>query len=456
MTDPYAEEGVRAPEEFRRPWLRSGGPVARGVAQPLEAFLRQEAGSGLLLLLAAAAALLWANLAPGSYAAFWTTEVAVGAGSLELRESLREWVNDLLMALFFYLIALEVKREALHGALRDRRHAAVPVAAALGGIVAPALVYLAVNLDGGRLEGWAVPVATDVAFALAILALLGGLAPGALRAFLLTLAVVDDIVTVLIIALFYTAHLSAAWLAAGAGIVGAILLLRRLSIRILAPYVLLAGALWVAVFESGVHGTIAGVVIGFLTPSKAFHAREATGSAIAEQLQELDEACDAEVGEGAMHQVSRLAEEAVSPLARMEAQLHPWSAYGVLPAFALANAGVAVSLGALAGVISGPVGLGILLGLVVGKPLGVLVASVAAVKLAGARLPEGVDWSALAALGPLAGIGFTVAIFISGLAFLEPALLSEAKVAILLASVGASGLGAAAFLIRDRLRRSWG
>ena len=319
----HGDPEVRAPDEFRRPWLRSERAAARLVARPLERFLSLEAGSASLLMAAALAALIWTNVAEGSYADFWETMVTVDVGSLHFEEDLRHLVNDLLMAVFFYVVTLEVKRELLFGSLRDRRSAAVPVAAALGTMVGGALAYLAVNLDGGEPGGWAVPIATDIAFALGVLGLVGRRAPAELRAFLLTLAVVDDLGTIAVIGLFYSEGVVIGWLGAAAGLTLAILVLRWLGVRLLVPYVALAGLLWLAVFESGIHATIAGVVLGFLTPAIAFHPRTETAETIGEQLGDLAQSEDSEVGAATMIETSRLAREAVSPLARMEEALHP-------------------------------------------------------------------------------------------------------------------------------------
>ncbi|MBA2239856.1 MAG: Na+/H+ antiporter NhaA [Solirubrobacterales bacterium] len=448
MTDPYGGRGLRVPESFPRPWLRSDQPVPRRLVRPVERFLSVEAGSGSVLLLAAVAALIWANVSAEGYEGFWGTEISLTAGSLELTESLRDWVNDLLMAIFFFLISLEVKREVLFGDLSDRRVAAAPIAAAIGGMILPALLFLLLNMgEGGSPSGWAIPIATDVAFALALLATIGRMAPGGLRSFLLTVAIVDDIGTIVVIALFFTDDLSLAWLAVAAGLSLAVWLMSRVGIRHLAAYVAAAAVLWVAVFESGVHATIAGVILGFLTPSRPFHRPDPTARVIAEDLDELERTDDAEVEEGTMISVARLAGEAASPLNRMEERLHPWSAYLILPLFALANAGIPLSASVLGAVFTEPLGLGILVGLLVGKPLGIFLASFAAVRLAGARLPEGIGFSALPALGLVAGIGFTVAIFISDLAF-SGAELAEAKAAILVASALASLLAVLAFAAR--------
>jgi Na+:H+ antiporter, NhaA family len=434
-----------------RPWARSERPVPRLVVRPLERYLNLEAGSATLLMAAAVAALVWSNAAGSSYEEFWSTTVRVELGALELEEDLLHVVNDLLMAVFFYVVALEVKRELLHGSLRDPSTATVPVAAALGTMVGGAVVYLLINFDGGEPGGWAVPIATDIAFALGVLGLAGRRAPRELRAFLLTLAVVDDLGTIAVIALFFSEGLSLAWLAAAAGSALAIFALQRLEVRYLAPYVALAAVLWVATLESGVHPTIAGVVLGFLTPAVAFHSREVAGGRIAERLGEISEAPDVELTESAMWRVSRTAREAVSPLARMEEQLHPWGAYAILPLFALANAGVAISFDDVRDALTSQVGLGIALGLVVGAPIGGVLVTWLFVRLTPARLPEGLDWPAIGGVAPLKGIGFTVAIFISVLAFDEEALREQAKLAILVASCVAGATGLGVLYMRHRL-----
>jgi NhaA family Na+:H+ antiporter len=438
---PPAERGLQ------RSWLHSDRPLPRRVVRPLEQFLALEAGSAALLFAAAIAALAWANAAESSYVEFWSTRVTFDAGPLEFDEDLRHLVNDLLMAVFFYVVALEVKRELLFGSLRDRASAAVPVAAALGTMVGGAVVYLAINLDGGETRGWAIPIATDIAFALGVLGLAGRRAPRELRAFLLTLAVVDDLGTIAVIGIFYSGGIALGWLAAAGAVTLAIVALQRVAVRFLAPYALLAIALWWCVLESGVHATIAGVVLGFLTPAVALHQRRAAAAAIRDRTLEEDEG-DEEDDEGRMWEVSRVAREAVSPLRRMETYLHPWSAFVVLPLFALANAGVPLSLGELEDALGGRVGLGILLGLVVGAPVGGVLLAWVAVRTTPARMPEGLDWPALGGVAPLKGIGFTVAIFISVLAFEDPDLQDEAKLAILVASMIAGVIGLAVLLLR--------
>jgi NhaA family Na+:H+ antiporter len=449
---PLSEErsGVRAPRRFRRPWLRSDRPLPRSVVRPLERFLREEVGSGTLLLAAAVVALVWSNIGTESYDDLWSTRLSIELGSLSFDEDLRHVVNDLLMAVFFYVIALEVKREVLFGSLRDPATAAVPVAAALGTMVGGAAVYVAVNIDGGALQGWAVPIATDIAFALSVLGIAGRRAPPELRAFLLTLAVVDDLGTITVIALFFGEGISPAWIAAAAAIVIGVVVLQRLGVRQMTVYVIAAGLLWIAVFESGVHATIAGVILGFLTPAVAFHRREDTAEVIGSQLDELSRREDVEINEATIWETSRLARESVSPLARMEEQLHPWSAYVILPVFALANAGVTVSIAELENALTSQIGLGIVLGLVVGAPLGGIALAWLLTRSTPTRVPEGLDWPAIAAVAPLKGIGFTVAIFISVLAFDSEADVEQAKLAILVGSVLSAIIGLAALSMRSR------
>ena len=427
--------------QFARPWVRSDRAVPRLVIRPVERYLQREAGSASLLMVAAAVALVWANGWPDSYDRAWSTLVSVDLGVIRIEEDLQHWVNDLLMAIFFYVVSLEVKRELLVGSLRDARAAAVPMAAAFGTMVGASLTYVAVNLIGdGDLRGWAIPIATDIAFAVGVLGLAGRRAPKELRAFILTLAVVDDLGTILVIAVVFSAGISAAWLGAAVAVVIVTLIAQRIGVRSLVLYVLLAGALWLAVFESGVHATIAGVVLGFLTPAVAFQSRKSAGELLGARLDEIS-GQDLEVSEGALLEVSSLSKEAVSPLARMEERLHPWSAYAILPLFALANAGVPFSPGAIGDALAGPIGLGVFLGLVVGAPLGGFIFAWGIVRLGAGRVPQGLDWPAIGAVTPLKGIGFTIAIFITTLAFDDLESQEEAKLAILVASATAAVVG---------------
>jgi Na+:H+ antiporter, NhaA family len=447
---------VSGSDRFSKPWARSERPVPRLVIRPLERYLEREAGSASLLMLAAAVALVWANAWPDSYERLWTSIVSIDLGVIRIEEDLQHWINDLLMAVFFYVVALEVKRELLVGSLRDRRAAGVPAAAAFGTMVGASLTYLAVNLIGdGDLRGWAIPVATDIAFAVGVLGLGGRRAPKELRAFMLTLAVVDDLGTIVVIAVAFSTGISLAWLGAAVAIAFGVVVAQRIGVRSLVAYLLLAGALWLAVFESGVHATIAGVVLGFLTPAVAFQSRRRAGEFLRTRLDEIAGA-DVEVSEGTLMATSRFAQEAVSPLARMEDRLHPWAAYAILPLFALANAGVPFSPSAIGDALTGPVGLGIFLGLVVGAPVVGFVFAWGIVSSRVGRMPEGLDWPAIGAVSPLKGIGFTIAIFISGLAFDEPELQEQSKLAILVASATAAVIGLVGIYARSVFVRRGG
>ena len=439
------------------PPQRDGKPgrvVSSVIVQPLQAFMHTEVAGGLFLFLAAVVALVWANSpAHESYEELWELPLTLSFGPFAIAEELRHWVNDLLMAFFFFVVGLEIKRELVLGELRDLRAAALPLVCALGGMVAPALIYTAINAGGPGSGGWGVPMATDIAFAVGVLALVGTRAPASLKVFLLTLAVADDLGAIIVIAVFYSRGVELSWLLLAAATVAAVLLLRKSGVRKYVWYVVAAAVLWLAVFESGVHATIAGVILGFLTPSRPLHPPENV-SGLAEahlevlQTKPADGIADEEE-QATLLEVSRLAREGVSPLARLQAALHPWTSFLVLPLFALANAGVEVSGAGLGAIFSEPVSLGIILGLVLGKPIGVMAAAFLTVKLGIARLPRGVGWLELAGVGLLAGVGFTVAIFIAGLAFEDPALTSAAKVGILCASALAGIVGAAFLAARD-------
>lgn len=447
-------------DALRRPWSQGGGYVPRLVVQPLQAFLHTEVASGVLLLVAAVAALVWANSPAGdTYTAFWQTELGVEVGTFRVAEPLSAWVNDLLMAFFFFVVGLEVKREVVHGSLSDPAAAALPIVCAVGGMVVPALLYTAFNAGTPEVSGWGVPMATDIAFSLGVLSLVGRRAPMGLKIFLLSLAVADDIGAILVIAVFYTAGLELAWLGLAAATVAAVVLMRRLAVRALVPYVVAAAVLWFAVFESGVHATIAGVVLGLLTPSRSFHPPEVVVGDAERHLEAVrarppDGRSD-EAEESALLHVSAVVEEAVSPLARLERTLHPWTSYVVLPLFALANAGVVLGGEGLGTVLRDPVALGVIVGLVLGKPIGIVAAAVLAVRLARLRLPPGTDWTELVGVGLLAGVGFTVSIFVAGLAFGEESAAADtAKVGILVASVVAGVVGAGFLAVRDAAARS--
>ncbi|HEU4356248.1 MAG TPA: Na+/H+ antiporter NhaA [Actinomycetota bacterium] len=428
----------------RQPWSRSERRLPRVVLQPLQSFLATEAAGGVLLLIATAVALVWANSPwQGSYERVWQTELTVSVGTWRIAEDLAHWVSDGLMTLFFLVVGLEIKREVLTGELRDPRAAAVPVLAALGGMVVPALLFLAIVAGGEGSEGWGIPMATDIAFALGVLTLVARLAPPSLKPFLLTLAIVDDIGAILVIAVFYSDGMSAqALVVAVAGCV-AIVLLQRIHVRAAVVYVFLGVAVWIATFESGVHPTIAGVALGLLTPAVPFQ-RSRTVSQEAHRIADetVDDPSPPDVDAGYWLYLAGLSREAVSPLARVESILHPWVSFVIVPLFALANAGVDLSGAALSDAVSSRIALGIVVGLVVGKPLGVTLATALAVRSGIGRLPAGARWPDVVGVGAVAGIGFTISLLITDLAFEGSSLLEPAKAAILAASVLAGLVGA--------------
>jgi len=417
-------------------YTESNRPLARLVARPVREFLRVEAAGSLLLLAAAAVALLWANSPwAESYDALWHTYLTLDVGPLHLEETLQHWVNDALMVIFFFVVGLEIKYELVNGDLRDPKTAALPIIAAVGGMVVPAGLYLALNPPGSDGNaGWGIPMATDIAFAVGVLGILGRRIPSAARLFLLTLAIVDDIGAILVIAIFYTADLSLTWLAIAIALLCAMMVARMLRVWTIVVYTILGVGVWFALLESGVHATLAGVAIGLLAPAvpllKEDIARRHARVALRDNVLDPDE----------LARMRFLMKESVSVVERLQSRLHPVSSYVVLPVFALANAGV--ELGAIGKVFTEPVGIGIILGLVVGKPVGILVASFLAVRLGLGRLPEHTTWPMIVGLGAVGGIGFTVSIFIAGLSFPGSELLTEeAKIAILLASLLAAVVG---------------
>jgi Na+:H+ antiporter, NhaA family len=447
------DEPMASPEEkIRVPWSGSARPVPRLVLQPLQTFLRTEEAGGILLLAAATIALIWAN-SPwrSSYDALWHTQLTIGLGAWSLAEDLQHWVNDALMALFFLVVGLEIKRELTTGELRQPRAAALPAIAALGGMVVPALLYLAINPSGEPGRGWGIPMATDIAFALGVLAIVGRGLPTALKSFLLALAIVDDIGAILVIAIFYSGSISPGPLLTAAGLLALILVLQRLHVRWTAVYVLVGVSVWLATFQSGIHATIAGVALGLATPAVAFQRPKAVSL---EAHRIADDTVDNPVPPDAdAHQwlhLAGLTREAVSPLARLEHLLHPWTSYVVIPVFALANAGVSISRSSLGNALTSGITLGVVAGLVVGKTVGVTMFTWLATRTGITRLPEGVGWGQLVGVAALAGIGFTVSLFITSLAFQTQAIQDAAKVGILIASLLAGLLGA---LLLARFRR---
>ncbi|MEX2422304.1 MAG: Na+/H+ antiporter NhaA, partial [Actinomycetota bacterium] len=358
-------------------------------------------------------------------------------------------VNDGLMSLFFLVVGLEIKREFLTGELRDPRAAALPVIAAIGGMVVPALVYAALNAGGEGSSGWGIPMATDIAFALGVLTLAARSAPANLKPFLLTLAIVDDIGAILVIALFYSGGVSMLPLLIAAGLIGLSIMLQRFDIRATVVYVALGVGVWLAFYESGVHPTIAGVILGLITPAVPFQRpRAVSEEAVRTAETTVDDPDPPDADAPEWLRLAWLSREAVSPLARVEAALHPWTSYVIVPLFALANAGLEFSSEAIRRSTSSRVTLGVLLGLVVGKVVGITAASAIAVRSGLGRLPAGSRWRHMIGVSAVAGIGFTVSLFITELAFADDRLADDAKVGIFAASALAGVLGFA--ILRTR------
>lgn len=411
-------------------------PWTERTSAPLRRFLATETGGAALLLAATVVALVWAN-SPlgGAYEDLWNTPLVLELGGMRVEEDLQHWVNNGLMVLFFYVVGLEIRRELALGELRDRRAAAIPAIGALAGMVVPAAIYLAINAGGPGANGWGVVMATDIAFVLGVLAAIGRRLPSGVRVFLLTLAIVDDIGAIVVIAVFYSSDISLPALAVAAAIVLAILGLRRLWTWRGPAYAVAGLALWAALFASGVHPTIAGVLLGLVTavhPSRRTDIDRAANLTRAFRRQPSPQRARA-----ATLEVSA----SVSANERLTGSLHPLTSYVVVPVFALANAGVVLSGEALRDAASSRVTLGVIAGLVVGKALGISAITLAAVRMGVGRLPGGISRSPVLGAAALAGIGFTVSLFVVDLAFEDPQIAAEARIGVLIASVIAALLG---------------
>jgi len=413
-------------------------PIDR-LTGPVERVLHIEAASGIVLLLCTIVALVLSNSAAAeAFLGFWNMPVGVEFGSFSVSHSLQHWVNDGLMAIFFFVIGLEVKREIVHGELRDMRRAALPIAAALGGMAVPAALYLAFVHEGPNARGWGIPMATDIAFVVGCMAVLGSRIPSGLRILLLTLAVADDIGAILVIAIGYTAEIHFGPLAVGGAGIIAISVLARLGVRSFLVYVALGIVVWVGFYASGVHATIAGVILGIQTPAKTYVG----GAHFADVLERARDVFRAGEWDTIAHRAANVralqkaTRETISPLEYLESLLHPWVGFVIMPLFALANAGVVVT----ASGFSDPVAMAVGVGLLVGKPVGIVLFSLVAVRIGLAALPTGVGWGQMIGAGFLAGIGFTMALFIAGLAISGPSL-DAAKVGILAGSAIAATVG---------------
>ena len=405
---------------------------ARRVIAPLRDFLALQAASGILLVLAAAAALLWANSPwKGAYEALWASRVSIGVAGHVLDLDLRHWMNDGLMTLFFFVVGLEIKRELAEGELNDVRKAALPACAALGGMVVPAVLFAVINRSGPGRSGWGIPMATDIAMALGVLTLLGSRVNPSLKLFLLALAIVDDIGAILVIAVFYSSGIDGTALAIAALLVAAVIGARVVGVHHIGVYVVLGIALWLAVHQAGIHATIAGVVLGLLAPTQPIVVAELVDDAVLADISTFETAAE----------TARLARQSVSVVEWLEHLLDPWTSYLIVPLFTLANAGISIDVSSLRRASTSAVTVGVVVGLVVGKAIGVSVASWIAVRIGIAALPDGVTWSTLVGVAALAGVGFTVSLFVAGLAFDDAALEAEAKLGIVVASLVAAAVG---------------
>lgn len=425
------------PSDDKLTWIEGDSTLARKVGRPLMRFLHIETSVGILLLAATALALIWVNSPIGdTYERFWHAPIELSASDFVVfDEDLRGLVNDVLMTLFFYVVGVEIKREMTTGRLRQRRVVLLPTVAAIGGMVVPALIYIGFNLGGDHLGGWGIPMATDIAFAVGVVSLVAKWVPDWLRLFLLTLAVVDDIGAIIVIAIFYSSDIELGWLGLAVGLCVLIAVLTRVRIWQQPIYTILGVAVWWATLNSGVHATIAGVAIGLLTPARPLQ-REAEARSIARWLQLKPVVTPADI-----RRASRGIVESRSVAERVEEALHPYVRYLIIPIFALANAGVVFNADSLRTAASSSVTIGVALGLLVGKTVGVAGFTLLATRLGVSSLPAGVTPLHVIGVAIVAGIGFTVALFVTALAFGGSAVGDEAKIGVLAASLVAAVLG---------------
>ncbi len=451
-------------ERLHQTWLHSDRAIPRRFVRPALQFADTEAASGIVLLAATILALLWANSPwSESYFTFWNTHLTVEIGPFHLDESLQELVNDGLMVVFFFVVGMEIKRELAIGELSSVRKAALPAMAALGGMVLPAVIYVAfvASSGGDALNGWGIPMATDIAFSVGVIALLGSRVPVGAKLFLLALAIVDDIGAILVIALFYTEDLSLVWLAVAIGVLAAIFAARQAGIRSLVLYVPLAFVVWFAFLESGVHATIAGVILGLMVPARAWYGDADFRRRAGWILERYDMNAASPDARERLNQdaleLEAIARESVPPIERFEYRLHRFSSFVVVPLFALANAGIRFSDFDVLDAIFSPIALGVSIGLILGKPIGIALATWVGLRLGLGELPRNVHFSHVVGIGILAGIGFTVSLFIAELAFRNAAmaeiLTNEAKIGIFLGSTIA-GVAGYLFMRRATAARS--
>ncbi len=419
------------------------------ILRPFQEFFEDQTAGGLILLACAAIAMVWANSPwAESYHHLWQTSITIGPAGAALTMSLHHWINDGLMVLFFFVVGLEIKREVLIGELASPRQAALPIVAALGGMIAPALLYTSFNVGGPGAHGWGVPMATDIAFALGVLALLGPRVPTGIKVFLAALAIADDLGAVVVIALFYTAELKLGALLAAAIMVAILFTLNRLGVRRPAVYAVGGVLLWLAVLMSGVHATIAGVLLAMTIPARTRIDEREFSDRVEHGLGDFRRGMRREGTtvltdqdqQAAIWTIEEACEDVQAPLLKFEDKLHGIVAFLIMPLFALSNAGVALG-GSLGTAFASPVTWGVIVGLVIGKPIGISAFSWFAVRMGWAELPQGVNWRAIVGTSLLGGIGFTMALFIASLAYGDATLLDRAKIGILSASTVAGLLG---------------
>ena len=443
-----------ADEPPRRPTIppeasRAASRAVRRLLAPVQAFLHVQAASGIVLVAVTAIAMVWAN-SPwhADYHALWHTPVGIGVGSWSFVQPLHFWVNDVLMTVFFFVVGLEIRREIHAGELADIKRAALPLAAALGGMLVPAAIYMAFNYGRAGEAGWGVPMATDIAFAVGVLALLGPRVPGALRILLLALAVIDDIGAILVIAIFYTAGVEVDGLGLSVLGIACTFAFRHLGVRSRWAYVIPGAIVWLGLYRAGVHPSLAGVIMGMLTPARAWFGREGFAAFAAPRI---ERAATLESHEllAELDKISVARREAVPPTEYLVHRLHGWVAFGIMPLFALANAGVEIGGADLSGDALYVV-IGIVLGLVVGKTIGITGACWLACKLGIAARPRDSTWRGILLVGMTGGIGFTMSLFTAHLAFPRGTLLDTAKIGILIGSTVAAliGLGYGALTLR--------
>jgi NhaA family Na+:H+ antiporter len=452
---------LHGPSEENR-WMAQTTPRARAiprffnvVVSPLQAFFRLEAASGIVLLACAVAALVWANVARESYHAILSYPLRIGGGDTTLQFSLHALVNDGLMAIFFFVVGMEIKHELVMGELRTLGQALLPLVAAVGGMLLPALLYVAFNTGGPGLAGWGIPVATDIAFCIGVLTLLRSRVPHALVVFLTALAIFDDIGGILVIALFYGGGIHAEWLLAAGGMVVVLVAMSRAHVRSPVAWMAAGAALWYAFHHAGIHPTLAGVVVGLAVPARPRHVPGdvlASLGAHVEQLSRDRRRRDEGLDQDALGFIDERLTELAAPLDRMVEALHPWVAFVVMPVFALANAGVTLGGGEMARFL-GPVSYGVTAGLVLGKAIGIFGFAYLATRFGLARIPGGAGKLKLFGVATVGGIGFTVSLFIASLAFpTDQLLLDEAKLGVLVGSLIAGIAGAALLLASNKVR----